>query len=309
MTGPCNPTVRPVSRLRRLTRRLQRQETLNFWLTNRIPRNLLTRWMGAFSRIENRTLARISISIWRRFADDLRLEEAAEPEFASLHACFTRRLRPGARPIDRRPDVLVSPVDAVVGAHGEIGRGDIGRGELLQAKGMVYRLDALLDDARLARAHGGGRYVTLRLKSSMYHRFHAPCDGRVRRVDRIAGEVYNVNPPALKRIPGLFCRNERAVIRCDCEAGALTLVPVAAVLVASLHLEFLPEPLRRLGNRRFRAPTRIDCDAPFRRGDELGHFEHGSTMIVLTGPGVGFAPGLEAGRVIRMGQPLFVARR
>lgn len=286
-------------RSRSLLQRLQNQDQLNFWLTNRIPRNLLTRWMGRFSRIENRWLAAASIRIWRLFADDLRLEEAETREFSSLQACFTRRLKPGARPLAPDGDCLISPCDAVIGAHGIVEHG-----LLLQAKGMVYRLADLLRDPDLAQSHRDGCYVTLRLKSSMYHRFHAPCDGRIERLDYIGGEVFNVNPPALARIPGLFCRNERAVLRLipspATSPDAITLVPVAAVLVASMRFSFLePElDLRRSG------AGRIDCRADVRRGDELGYFEHGSTLILLTGPGFTLAGRLQSGDIIRMGRVL-----
>lgn len=285
-------------------RQLQRQETLNFWLTNRIPRKLLTRAMGRFSRIESPLLARCSIWIWKWFADDLRLDEAERDRFDSLQGCFTRRLKPGARPIAPDPDALVSPCDAVIGAHGRIENG-----LLLQAKGMTYRLDELVADPGLATAHAGGSYVTLRLKSSMYHRFHAPCAGRLRRIVYISGDVYNVNPPTLARLQRLFCRNERAVLPVEVEPvepgnppGPVTLVPIAAVLVASMRFSFLPDPL----NLRYRGPNRIECDVRFDRGDELGWFEHGSTIVMLAGPGLDLAPGLACGDTIRMGRALLV---
>ena len=147
------------------------QEDLNFLLTNRIPRRQATLLMGWFSRVESRTLARLSIAVWRLFADDLRLEEAKQTDFRSLHECFTRELRPGARPIDPDPDVLVSPCDAVVGASGRV-EGD----RIYQAKGFPYTLRDLLGDGALADRHRDGLFVTLRLKANMYHRFHAPAD-------------------------------------------------------------------------------------------------------------------------------------
>lgn len=294
MTAPCRAESVETS----LLKRLQNQQTLNFWITNRIPRNLLSRLMGRLSRIENRAFARLAIAIWQRFADDLRLEEAETREFDSIRACFTRRLKPGARPVDPDPAVLVSPCDAVVGAFGTIEAG-----LLLQAKGMVYRLADLVGDAGLARAHEGGVYVTLRLKSSMYHHFHAPCIGRVRRVDVFAGERYNVNPPAVRRIPGLFCINRRAVLRFDNALGALTLVPVAAILVSSMRFSFL-EAAASDGEE----TRRIDCDATFGKGDELGWFEHGSTIIVLGGPQFGLVPEVAEERVIRMGHKLLRTR-
>lgn len=287
-----------------LIRRLQRQETLNFWLTNRIPRRLLTTLTGRFSRIRSRRLARWSIRIWQLFADDLRLDEAETTDFDSVHACFTRRLKPGARPICSEPHVLTSPCDAVVGAHGRI-RG----GTLLQAKGMVYRLDELVGDPERVDAHRDGTYVTLRLKSSMYHRFHAPCAGRIRQLDYVAGEVFNVNPPTLKRIDRLFCRNERAVVPIEVAAhecpGPVTLVPIAAVLVASMRFGFLDQAL----HLDYRGPDRIACDARFERGDELGWFEHGSTIVLLAGAGMRPADGLAPGGIVRMGRPLLVPRR
>src|SRR5919198_1121555 len=97
--------------------RLLQQEDVNFLLTNRIPRRLLTRFMGWFSRIEQPLIRDLSIGIWRFFSD-LDLSEARTTQFRSMHDCFTRELKDGARPIDHDPAVLVSPCDAIVGAHG-----------------------------------------------------------------------------------------------------------------------------------------------------------------------------------------------
>src|ERR1700743_717726 len=101
-------------------RALTQHERLNFLLTNRIPRRALTRFMGRVSRIRSPTLTRLMIGIWRRFAEDLQLEEAETQRFASLQECFTRRLRPGMRPIDPREEIVVSPCDAEIGQCGQI---------------------------------------------------------------------------------------------------------------------------------------------------------------------------------------------
>ena len=272
-------------------------EGLNFLLANRIPRRLATRLMGWFSHIENPLLARGSIAVWRLFSD-LDLSDARIDQFSSLHACFTRQLKPGARPIDDDPRVMTSPCDAIVGAHGAIEDG-----QLFQVKGSPYSLDDLLLDTRLAeRYRGGGRYVTLRLTPSMYHRFHAPYDCIVEHVKYIAGDTWNVNPAALKRVSRLYCRNERAVIRTVLSGSrlAVTLVPVAAILVAGIRLRFLD--LLMDGN--YRGATEIPCRAAFRKGEEMGWFEHGSTIIVLAPEGAVFAEDLRQGDRIRMGQPL-----
>ncbi len=272
-------------------------ETLNFWLTNRLPRNLLTRWMGWFSRIESPWLARMSIAVWQRFVDDLRLDEAEQQRFDSLHACFVRRLKPGARPVDPDPDVLVSPCDAEIGAMGEIENS-----RLFQAKGLAYELTDLLTDPALALAYGGGVYVTLRLKSSMYHRFHAPADCRLEALSYVSGEVFNVNPQTLARLPGVFVRNERAVLPLEIDGlgQAVVLVPVAAILVASIRLHGLEATL----NQRYRGARLLTLGRRYARGEEMGWFEHGSTIIVLARSGLALHPGLEPGHIIRMGQPL-----
>jgi phosphatidylserine decarboxylase len=275
--------------------RLTQQQDINFLLSNRIPRRWVTRFMGWWSRIEHPWVCRGSIALWRLFSD-LDLSEAKTTHFKSLHDCFTRELKDGARPIDMGAAQLVSPCDGLVGACGPIARGMV-----LQAKGFPYSLSELTSDAELARAYEGGHYATLRLTSSMYHRFHAPADCRVEQVNYISGDTWNVNPIALKRVARLFCKNERAVIRCRTACGALlTLVPVAAILVASIRLRFLDVLL----HLRYRGPHVIPCDAPLQRGEEMGWFEHGSTIIVLAPPGIRLAEGVIEGTRIQMGRPL-----
>ena len=274
---------------------LTQQEDLNFLLTNRIPRAALTRFMGWFSKIENPLVRDASIACWRLFSD-LDLSEAKKTGFKSLHDCFTRELRPGLRPVDPDPSVVVSPSDGIVGAHGRIQDT-----ELFQIKGAPYSLLDLLGDPALVERHRNGRFLTLRLTSSMYHRFHAPYDGRIERVTFIHGDVWNVNPIALKRVERLFCKNERAVIETRLPTGeALTLVPVAAILVASIRLHFLDLTL----NAQSRGPNVFPCDASVRKGDELGWFEHGSTIIVLAPDNFEFAADVIDGARVKAGEPL-----
>jgi len=272
------------------------QEDLNFLLTNRIPRRLATRFMGWFSRIEQPLVRDLSIGVWRFFSD-LDLSEAKKTQFRSMHDCFIRELKDGARPIDVDPAVLVSPCDAIVGASGAIAGT-----ALLQIKGFPYTLQDLLGGSGLVDAHRDGRYVTLRLTSSMYHRFHAPHDCRVEELTYISGDTWNVNPIALKRIEKLFCKNERAVLRARLAAGGhlVTLVSVAAVLVASIRLRFLDAPL----DRTHRSPNVIACDARFAKGEEMGWFEHGSTIVLLAPDGFSLCENVCEGSFIRMGEPL-----
>jgi phosphatidylserine decarboxylase len=274
---------------------LTQQEDLNFLLTNRIPRAAVTRFMGWFSKIENPLVRDLSIGCWRLFSD-LDLSEAKKTSFKSLHDCFTRELRPGLRPSDPDPQIVVSPSDAIVGAFGTIQDG-----ELYQIKGAPYSLLDLVGDPKLVEAHRNGRFVTLRLTSSMYHRFHSPCDCHIEQVTFIHGDTWNVNPIALKRVERLFCKNERAVIRTRLPSGeALTLVPVAAILVASIRLHFLDVVL----NAETRGPTVFPCDVNVEKGCELGWFEHGSTIILLAPNHFEFCDNVAEGLRIRAGQPL-----
>ena len=276
--------------------RLLRQERLNFLLTNRVPRRLLTRFMARFSRIEQPIVRKLSIGAWKFFSD-VDLRDAKKTRFASMHDCFVRELKDGARPIDPDLSVLTSPCDGIVGACGRID-GDV----LIQAKGHTYTLLDLLCDPELVRLYRNGTYVTLRLSSGMYHRFHAPYDCRIRQVTYIAGDAWNVNPAALKRVRKLYCRNERALLPLELEASGdtVTLVPVAAILVASIRLHFLDVLL----HLKHAGPNRMFCDAALSKGEEMGWFQHGSTIIVFA-PGH-FTPssGVIEGTTVRMGAPL-----
>lgn len=282
--------------VRNLLARLILQEDLNFLLTNRVPRQLLTRFMGWFSQIEQPLVRDFSIALWKLFAD-LDLTDARQAHFRSLHECFTRQLREGARPLENDPGILVSPCDGIVGACGAIAGTKI-----IQAKGFPYSLLDLLNDPALVDYYRDGTYVTLRLTSSMYHRFHAPHDCRVEQVTYISGDTWNVNPIALKRVEKLFCKNERALIETKLSASGqrITLVPVAAILVASIRLHFLDVLL----HMRYPGPNFIRSAANFLKGEELGWFQHGSTIIVFAPRGFALCERIADGRLIKMGQAL-----
>jgi phosphatidylserine decarboxylase len=284
--------------VRSLIAQVALQEDFNFLVTNRIPRRLATQFMGWFSKIENPVIRDLSIAVWRLFADP-DLAEAAKPRFTSLHDCFVRELKSGARPIDPDPSVMVSPCDGIVGASGRID-GDL----LIQAKGLVYTLPDLLADPDLVSRYRDGHYVTLRLSSSMYHRFHAPHDCVVEQVNYISGDTWNTNPITIKRVERLFCKNERAVLRTRLTSGGhvVTLVPVASILVASIRLHCIDVLL----HLKYPGPNAIPCRAPYRKGDEMGWFELGSTIIVFAPAALRLAESVSEGSVIGMGEPLFL---
>jgi phosphatidylserine decarboxylase len=136
----------------------------------------------------------------------------------------------------------------------------------------------------------------------MYHRFHAPFDCIIDKVTYVSSDTWNVNPIALNRIPKLFCKNERAVIRTTFRPSGIvvTLVPVAAILVASIRLHFLDALL----DAQYSGKIEIPCSAQFRKGEEMGWFQHGSTIIVFAPKDVALCVSVQQGAVIHMGKPL-----
>ena len=273
------------------------REELSFLLTNRVPRRWLTLLMGRLSPLEVPVLSPAAIGLWKMFSD-LDLSEAKKSRFVSLQDCFIRELKPGARPVAQDPATLVSPCDGIVGACGTIDRGTV-----LQAKGFPYTLTELLNDASFAEVYEGGQYVTLRITPTMYHRFHAPHDLEVHHVTYVSGDTWNVYPIALRKVQRLFCRNERAILRCRLSSTGtpIALVPVAAILVASIRLHCADVLL----HLKYPGPNEIPCSARYEKGQEMGWFQHGSTIIALVPKGVSLNEGVAEGKRIRVGEPLF----
>ena len=286
-------------KLRQLVERCLLQEDLNFLLTNRIPRRAATLFMGRFSKITNPVVRSVSIGLWRFFSK-VDLSDAEATQFGSLHDAFIRKLKPNARTVDPDPTLLTSPCDGIIGAHGAISDTTV-----FQAKGFPYSIRDLLPDQQLVDTFRNGTYLTIRITAGMYHRFHAPVDCHISRVTYISGDTWNVNPIALQRVERLFCKNERAVIEAEFPDAQghpvpFLMIPVAAILVASIRLHFIDVLL----NLRYRGANVIPCDAQYQKGDELGWFEHGSTIILLFPAHYAFLPRVHEGMMIRMGAPL-----
>ena len=279
-----------------IIRKLFANEDLNFLLTNRIPRHAVTVWMGWLSKIEIPWVRDLSIYVWRLFTD-VDLSEAKKQSFKSLHDCFVRELREGARTIDLDETVLTSPSDGIVGACGTITHGQV-----FQAKGFPYKISELMGPYVDPQSLEGGVYVTLRLTSAMYHRFHAPYTGKIDRVVYHSGDTWNVNPIALRRVEKLFCMNERAMLSMQIgkQPQQIYLVPVAAILVASIRIH----GLNLLLNSAYRGAHDLQCELACEKGQELGWFEHGSTIIVFAPKGFLLAPGITSGTHIKMGAAL-----
>jgi phosphatidylserine decarboxylase len=225
--------------------------------------------------------------------------EVAEPlhSFESLQAFFTRSLRQGVRPIDPAPDAVVSPCDGTWGAAGRIERGQI-----LQVKGRRYELAALLGDADAAHRFEGGAFATLYLAPRDYHRFHAPCAGRVRRATYLPGELWPVNRIGVEGVEGLFATNERlcAFVAAAGAAEDLALVAVGATMVGKVRLTF-DDLCTNCGGTR--PETRAYGDGiPLAKGEEWGRFEFGSTIVLVAAPELLTLDVQPPGTVVRLGQ-------
>lgn len=237
----------------------------------------------------------------RRFAAayGIDLEEAEHPidHYPSVLAFFTRRLKPGARPLDPDPKSFLCPVDGVLDVTGPV-RAD----RILQAKGCDYSVAALVADPQLAARYEGGSFATIYLSPRDYHRTHSPVSGHVIAATYVPGALFPVNPNAVANVDGLFARNERLVTVIDSPGfGRVTYVMVGATCVGHIKTAYDATIATNTGGTVLERKT-YDPPIPIERGGELGVFELGSTVIVLVERHVKLtAP---AGLAVRLGTPL-----
>jgi phosphatidylserine decarboxylase len=271
-------------------------------LQKALPQHLLSRGMHALARSRRPAVRNATLKAVLRTYPQIDMREALQPDpftYESFNAFFTRELRPGARPVVADAHVLASPVDGTVS---QLGRTDAGR--LVQAKGMHYTCAGLLADASSAARYLGGSFACLYLAPYNYHRIHMPCDAVLRATRYVPGELFSVNAATARAVPDLFARNERVVCDFDTADGPLCLVLVGALFVGSIETvyagEINPPPAR--GGKV--STISAGVGRRFARGEELGRFNMGSTVIVLTGQQVDFAPRVEPAEPVRMGQLL-----
>lgn len=226
------------------------------------------------------------------------LAEVGAPlaSYESVNAFFTRTLASGARPMANAG--MVSPVDAAVGAYGSVHHD-----ALVQAKGRTYSLRALLGDAELAARCDGGTYTTLYLSPRDYHRIHAPASGRVTRATYIPGALWPVNAAAVQHVDSLFAVNERIVITLEgAQGGVMAIVPVGATMVGMTRLTF--DDLHTNARRRHIDARRYDPPVAIEKGQQIGHFEFGSTVVLVCSPDFGRIAPLTIGTSVQLGQAL-----
>jgi phosphatidylserine decarboxylase len=271
-------------------------------LQRALPQQWLSRGMHALARSRQRPLRNALIRTVLRSYPQIDMHEALQPDpfvYESFNAFFTRELRPGVRPVADDPQVAVSPVDGTVS---QLGRTDAGK--LVQAKGMDYTCDALLADTASAARYVGGSFSCLYLAPYNYHRIHMPLDGVLRAARYVPGRLFSVNASTARAVPQLFARNERVVCDFDTDHGPLGMVLVGALFVGSIETVFAGEINPPPGRGGVVRTIEAGIGRRFARGEELGRFNMGSTVIVLFGEPAAFMPRIGPGEPVRMGQPL-----
>lgn len=246
-----------------------------------LPKNAISRLAGALTRW--RAPAGLRRWAMRAFAARYGIDLSECPAldaYRSFGEFFARPLRPGLRPIAPGGGVVVSPVD---GAVSEVGVTAGGR--LVQAKGIDYTIAALVGDGALARRLEGGAYATIYLSPRDYHRIHFPLAGQVAGYRYVPGRLWPVNPASVRSVPGLFTVNERLVTILETPLGACAVVAVGATVVGRVRAYYDPTvPVTNLPRAKVTART-YETPIPVEKGQELGAFEMGSTVIVLFEPG------------------------
>ncbi len=277
-------------------------ESLLSLLQYPLPHHVLSRLMHGLARCENRAFKNAFIKTIVRLYK-VNVDEAQEPNpdaYASFNAFFTRTLKPEARPLCPDANALLCPAD---GAVSQIG--DITAGRILQAKGKDYSVDELLGgDAERAKAFENGKFATIYLSPRDYHRLHMPLTGKLREMIHVPGRLFSVNAATANTVPNLFARNERVAAIFDTEAGPMALILVGAIFVASIETVWHGEVTPPTGTQ-VRVWNYSEDVPVIAKGEEMGRFNMGSTIIVLFGENaVGWDGTLQAGDAVRLGQKL-----
>ena len=276
-----------------------------FW-QSALPHHPLSRLVLRLTRIRHPAVKNALIGAFLRGYDvDMNEAEQTDPRsFASFNDFFTRSLKSSARVVEQGADLIASPVD---GAVSQATRIDSGR--ILQAKGQHYTLSELLAGAAASwePQFTGGEFATIYLAPFNYHRIHMPCDGTLRDAWYVPGRLFSVNTASAAAIPGLFARNERIVLLFEGELGPFAVILVGALFVGSMstvwHGDVAPRTPRVACQ--LSLPSSPGAPLSLRKGDELGRFNMGSTVILLFPPGrIAWDTSLVPGRVLRMGQSI-----
>lgn len=279
---------------------ITRADKIKSFLVAYLPQHLVSRIVHAAVRLRWAPWTRALIFLFRR-AFGVNMEESLIQDtrrFEHFNAFFTRELSPGTRPLPSDPNAVACPVDGRVSAMGTI-RGHA----IIQAKGHDYSVAELLGgDAALADSFDGGSFATLYLAPGDYHRVHMPVDGELETTIHVPGRLFSVAPFSIKTVPNLFARNERVASVFNTPRGKLALVMVGAINVGSIETgwagEITPPSAKEV--QTWHAMTGVH---KFKRGEEMGRFNMGSTVILLFQRGkVSWKSGLKVDETVKLGQ-------
>ncbi|RMG58240.1 MAG: phosphatidylserine decarboxylase [Gammaproteobacteria bacterium] len=270
-----------------------------------LPAHLVSRLVYRLSRCRLPWVKNALIGLYIRLFD-IDMSEARESSpfaYANWNAFFTRALREDARPVDPAPEAIVSPVDGRISELGALS------GErILQAKGRDYSLAALVGKESDSRPYENGHFITLYLSPRDYHRIHMPCRGRLRSMRYIPGRLFSVAPHTVRSIDSIFARNERVVCHFETDSGPMAVVLVGAINVGSMETCW-HGPVTPPYGREVREWHYDDREIVLEKGQELGRFNLGSTVIVLFGPDQArWRNDLHAGSRVLMGQRIGICQ-
>lgn len=250
------------------------------WRQHCLPQHALTKLAGKLSHSKQRWLKDKLIRILLRDYP-VNLAEALESDptqYASFHDFFTRQLKPGCRPIDDLSNGIVSPCDGAISEMGKI-KDDT----LIQAKNHTYRVADLLADAKDAAAFRNGHFMTVYLAPQDYHRVHMPIAGEIEKLRYVPGKLFSVNPLTAEHIPNLFARNERVITFFRSQHGSFAIILVGAMIVGSIHTQWgetnKPHKGKRVITKEYSKSS--NSNLLIDKGDEMGYFALGSTVILL----------------------------
>lgn len=264
-----------------------------------LPQHFLSACMHKLTRSEIPWLKSTIIKLLiNRFK--MNMEEAVESdpeEYKSVNAFFTRHLNEQAREFEDAKDTIASPVDGVVSQAGVIDNS-----EIFQAKGKSFNVTALLGSADMATQFEGGHFTTIYLSPKDYHRIHFPVDGTLTKMIHVPGDLFSVNPTTTEAIDGLFARNERVVSFFDTPAGPMAMVMVGAIFVSSIETVWQGEVTPPRHNQ-VRSWTYSDKNLSYKKNDEMGHFNMGSTIVMLYAKdAIAWNDSLAAEKEVQLGQ-------
>lgn len=263
------------------------------------PQKTISYWAGKLARLEWPWLKNRFIA-WFIQRYGVNMSEALESDYRAyrhFNAFFTRALTPSARPFPAAATVRISPVD---GAISQIGA--ICQGTLLQAKGHTYRVNSLLAcDEETSAQFNQGYFLTAYLSPKDYHRIHMPIAGQLMRMTYVPGRLFSVNPYTADHLPDLFARNERLICYFETAEGPMAMVLVGAMIVASIRTPWHGLVARQREGQ-IQHWSYEEAPIPFDRGQEMGQFELGSTVILLhTQQAAPWAKQWQAGSLLQMG--------